>query len=64
MRCPNCRADRVIQIRIKLHNEERLDFHSCHKCEHKWWKDTESESPPIPLNEVLSRATVQKRKSA
>ncbi len=63
MRCPNCRADRVIGIRIKLHNEERLDFHSCHNCEHKWWEDPEPGSPPIPLHEVLTRATVR-RKSA
>jgi len=61
MRCPNCGGDGVIQIRITLHTEERLNFQSCHRCEHKWWEGIEaSQEPALPLAEVLDRAKVRK----
>lgn len=61
MRCPKCGGDGAIQIRITLHTEERLDFQSCHRCEHRWWKGVEDrEVSTLPLTEVLDRATVKK----
>ena len=63
--CPRCGDDGVIEIRMTLQGGEKVLFHSCHNCEHKWW-----ETPPTPmhgaeeigLDDVLSR--VKPKRSA
>jgi len=65
--CPNCGLEKVIRIWITLHTGERLTFHSCHRCEHKWWQPTENDEKAskargvLPLGEVLTRAKVVKK---
>jgi transposase-like protein len=49
MPCPNCRAARLVEIGINLH-DQRVTLHSCSSCERRWW-DREGET--IGLGSVL-----------
>lgn len=49
MKCPQCGAGDVIEIKNKV-DEIEIDFFSCHRCEEKWW-DRSGQS--VSLREVL-----------
>ena len=49
MKCPQCGAGDVIEIKNKI-DEIEIDFFSCHRCEEKWW-DRSGQS--VSLREVL-----------
>jgi hypothetical protein len=49
MKCPQCGATDVIEIKNKIDDIE-IDFLSCHRCEQKWW-DRSGEA--VSLREVL-----------
>ncbi len=61
-RCPDCGADKIVNIRLTLHTDERLDFHSCSNCEYRWWVGGRESPAPVPLLDVLERATVPRRR--
>jgi DNA-directed RNA polymerase subunit M/transcription elongation factor TFIIS len=35
--CAECGATDAIQIELLLPDETRVEFSSCHRCEHRWW---------------------------
>jgi hypothetical protein len=49
MKCPQCGATDVIEIKNKIDDIE-IDFLSCHRCEQKWW---DRSGEPVSLREVL-----------
>ena len=53
MRCPQCAGEDCINIDITLKGEDVVKFHSCRKCEAKWW---EHEGGPVALDEILTLA--------
>lgn len=48
--CANCGGTDAIEIRLRLNDETEVDFHSCHRCEHRWW---DADGEVIDLNAVL-----------
>ncbi|MBM3694326.1 MAG: hypothetical protein FJW79_00045 [Actinobacteria bacterium] len=48
--CGNCGAADAIGIRLRLGEDTEVDFHSCHRCEHRWW---DAEGEVIDLTTVL-----------
>ncbi len=53
MICPECHGRDCIQIAIRLHDADNVQFRSCRRCEAKWW---ENESGRVALDEVLGLA--------
>jgi len=51
--CANCGSTDAIEIRLRLSDETEVDFHSCHRCEHRWW---DSDGALIDLTTVLELA--------
>ena len=51
--CANCGSTDAIEIRLRLNDETEVDFHSCHRCEHRWW---DSDGAAIDLTAVLDLA--------
>jgi DNA-directed RNA polymerase subunit M/transcription elongation factor TFIIS len=51
--CALCGASDVIEIRLNLDDDTEVDFHSCHRCEHRWWA---SNGEVLDLTSVLDRA--------
>jgi Zn ribbon nucleic-acid-binding protein len=51
--CARCGSTDAIEIRLQLNNDMQVDFHSCHRCEHRWW-DVDGEV--IDLTTVLELA--------
>jgi transposase-like protein len=49
MKCPQCGAVDVIEIKNKIDDIE-IDFFSCHRCEEKWW---DKSGEPVSLRDVL-----------
>ncbi len=61
--CPNCSEDSIVKIQLTLHHGDAVDFQSCPRCEHKWWKSpngNDSAGALLNLNQVLNLATVRK----
>ncbi len=50
--CAQCGATDVIEIRLKLNDDTEVDFHSCHRCEHRWWA---SNGEVLDLTSVLGK---------
>jgi hypothetical protein len=50
--CASCGGTDAIEIRLRL-NDTEVEFHSCHRCEHRWW-DCDGEL--IDLTTVLQLA--------
>ncbi|MGH8874724.1 MAG: hypothetical protein ACRDVM_05665 [Acidimicrobiia bacterium] len=53
MKCPQCRAADVIEIKQKLPDGTEVQFFSCHRCEERWW---DHEGRQIDLRQVLELA--------
>jgi DNA-directed RNA polymerase subunit M/transcription elongation factor TFIIS len=51
--CEDCGASDAIQIELTLPDGTAVNFHSCHRCEHRWW---DSDGEVIDLTTVLERA--------
>jgi DNA-directed RNA polymerase subunit M/transcription elongation factor TFIIS len=51
--CAQCGGTDAIEIRLRLSDDSEVDFHSCHRCEHRWW-DADGET--IDLTTVLDLA--------
>lgn len=51
--CAACGAADAIQIQLTLPDGTRVDFNSCHRCEHRWWH---SDGEVIDLTTVLERS--------
>lgn len=51
--CANCGATDAIQIKLTLPDGTEVDFHSCHRCEHRWW---DSDGEVLDLTTVLEKA--------
>ena len=51
--CPDCGAKDAIQIDLTLPDETRVEFNSCHRCEHRWWN---SDGRVIDLTTVLEKS--------
>jgi DNA-directed RNA polymerase subunit M/transcription elongation factor TFIIS len=50
--CAGCGATDAIQIELELPDETRVEFSSCHRCEHRWWT---CDGAVIDLGAVLER---------
>jgi len=59
MRCPNCDGEECTQIEIDLQGEDTVDFYSCRRCEHRWWR---RQGDTITLGEVLDLAARREAK--
>lgn len=53
LECAKCGTDSVIQIELTLPDGTEVQFHSCHKCENRWW-DRDGEH--LGLDAVLDLA--------
>jgi len=51
--CARCGSTDAIEIRLRLNDDTEVDFHSCHRCEHRWW---DAEGAVIDLDAVLEMA--------
>ena len=51
--CGNCGSADAIGIRLRLSDDVEVDFHSCHRCEHRWWN---ADGEIIDLTAVLDLA--------
>jgi len=51
--CAACGSSDAIQIKLTLPDGSHVDFHSCHRCEHRWWH---SDGDVIDLTTVLERS--------
>jgi hypothetical protein len=51
--CAECGSGDAIGIRLRLNEEAEVDFHSCHRCEHRWW---DADGEVIDLTAVLDLA--------
>ena len=51
--CSHCGAADAIGIRLRLNDDVEVDFHSCHRCEHRWW---DADGELIDLTTVLDLA--------
>lgn len=51
--CANCGGTDAIGIRLRLNDDTEVDFHSCHRCEHRWW---DADGEVIDLTAVLDLA--------
>ncbi len=57
-RCASCNSTRVTAISMTLTDGSKVDFTSCHQCEHKSWvQDGES----LPLDSVIQKTTKKKK---
>ncbi len=56
--CPKCGASDCIEIEIRLQEEHDVQFHSCRRCEAKWW---ERGGAAIALGDVLDLAAKPSR---
>ena len=55
--CEACSSTRVTQISMTTSEGHELHMTSCHRCEHKTWRE---EGQPVPLDRVLSLAAKKK----
>ena len=53
-RCAACGSTRVTAIGMTLTDGSRVDFTSCHRCEHKSWVQS---GETIELDSVITKAT-------
>ncbi len=51
--CAECGSGDAIGIRLRLNEGAEVDFHSCHRCEHRWW---DADGEVIDLTAVLDLA--------
>ncbi|MFH1330706.1 MAG: hypothetical protein ABIJ48_08685 [Actinomycetota bacterium] len=51
--CANCGTADAIGIRLRLSDDVEVDFHNCHRCEHRWW---DADGEVIDLTAVLNLA--------
>ena len=51
--CGSCGSTDAIGIRLRLNGDAEVDFHSCHRCEHRWW---DADGEVIDLTTVLDLA--------
>lgn len=51
--CANCGGTDAIEIRLRLNDDTEVDFHCCHRCEHRWW---DADGELIDLTAVLELA--------
>jgi DNA-directed RNA polymerase subunit M/transcription elongation factor TFIIS len=51
--CALCGGADAIEIRLRLNDDTEVDFHSCHRCEHRWW---DAAGAVIDLTDVLELA--------
>lgn len=57
LQCSECGADSVIQIELTLPDGTEVEFHSCHRCETRWWNRDGKE---LELDKVLQLARKKK----
>jgi len=48
--CANCGGEDAIEIRLRLNGDTQVEFHCCHRCEHRWW---DADGEVIDLDTVL-----------
>lgn len=53
-KCAACASPRVTSIGMTLTDGTRVDFTSCHKCEHRTWVQA---GAAIELDSVITKAT-------
>ena len=51
--CANCGSTDAIEIKLYFNDETEVHFHSCHRCEHRWWN---SDGEVVDLTTVLELA--------
>ena len=54
MECPQCGGRDCVEIEIRLKDDDSVQFFSCRKCEHRWWKH---HGDQVALDEVLNLAS-------
>ena len=57
-RCVACGSTRVTAISMTLTDGTKVDFTSCHRCEHKSWVAGDK---TIDLDAVITKATKKKK---
>jgi hypothetical protein len=58
--CAACGSERVTSLSMTLTDGTPVDFVSCHRCEHKTWRDASGlERSELAVDSVLSRARKQ-----
>lgn len=57
MKCPYCRAARLVLIDITIAGD-RVRLHSCSRCDRRWW---ERNGEPVGLDTVLDLAASTRR---
>lgn len=70
-RCSRCRSSRVTRLAMTLTDGTPVAFTSCRDCEHRVWAavdevadgPTTSHGSPIPVTEVLQRASKERAAS-
>jgi hypothetical protein len=55
--CLACQSTAVTQIAMTMTAGQVVQMTSCHRCEHKTWRE---EGEPVPLDRVLSLAAKKK----
>ncbi len=56
--CPACDSTRVTAIAMTLTDGSRVDFSSCHRCEHRSWQERGNR---LSVQAVLSKAQKHKK---
>ncbi|MFQ5516218.1 MAG: hypothetical protein ACE5E8_01475 [Acidimicrobiia bacterium] len=51
--CVNCGSEDAIEIDIKLPDDTRVTFYSCHHCDSRWWN---RDGVAVELGSVLDLA--------
>jgi len=54
--CAACGSERVTQLAMTLTDGTPVDFTSCHRCEHKTWRDATGTDPvELAVDNVLDK---------
>jgi hypothetical protein len=56
VQCAACGSERVTQLGMTLTDGTPVEFVSCHRCEHKTWRDASGEEHhELPVDSVLDK---------
>lgn len=54
--CQACGSERVTQISMCLTDGSPVEFTSCHRCEHRTWREQGEQGQALPVDRVLDRS--------
>lgn len=54
--CKACGSDRVTHISLCLTDGSPVEFTSCHRCEHRSWKEPGEHGGTLPVARVLDKS--------